>query len=143
MVTAFAALVFAASSLACAHRLRTATRARDYLVFTPFIVAAWTALLTTRHPTAGSMVLNFLLLDMTIMLLACFGIFRMLGAFDPDPWAAGDDGPGGDDSDPRGPSAPEGPQLHTAPRTPRPAVSARRPRGTARTRLPRTAPGQE
>ena len=143
MLTALAALVFATSSIGCAHRLRFATRAREYLVFTPFIVAAWTALLTTRQPTAGSMLLNFLLLDMTIMLLACFGIFRMLGAFDPDPYAADDDEPGGDDADPRGPDAPDGPQLLIAPRPHRPPTTTRRPRGLTRRPRPRAAPRSE
>ena len=86
MLSVVAGLVFAVASIGCAHRLRYARRAWEYLAFVPFVIGGWVALLTVRTPTAGSMLVSGLLLDMTIMLLACTGIFRMLGAFESDPW---------------------------------------------------------
>lgn len=81
MTVLFIAMFFVASA-GLAHRLRFARRARECLYFTPFVVGAWAALLTSRKPTPIGMTINFLFLDMTIMLLAVTGIFRMLGAFD-------------------------------------------------------------
>lgn len=143
MLAALAAVTFAAATIGCAHRLRYATRAREYLVFVPFVVGAWVALLTVREPTPLNMTLSFLLLDMSIMALATLALFRALGAFDPDPWGADDDdgrdgddppepGPAGDPSDPRGLAAP--------PRAPRRPSSPRRPRGTRPVHRPHRTP---
>ncbi|MCW2950286.1 MAG: hypothetical protein JWN41_1299 [Thermoleophilia bacterium] len=147
LVNVVAAVVFAAASLVCAHRLRYAARAREYVVCTPFVVGAWVALLWSRQPTAGSMVLNFLLLDSTIMLLACLGVFRMLGAFDADPWGGHDIGGGGDDGrgddGPHDPVSPVAPGDSLAPLPLRIDVRARRPRGippTRRRRRPAATP---